>query len=213
MEPNAATIVFLNDVRFSFCHVHEPYAHKPTDKPKYQLAFLLAKDHPGIALVRAAMLVAAEGKWGAKYPDVVKALKASDRLAYHDGDIKAAKYADYAGLMYINSNNATKPAVFGPDPHGPQLTMADGKPYSGCYGNAKITIWAQDNEWGQRLNAELNGVQFVRDGERMSGGGVAAADDFQAIPEEVENAFDEGHPAAQVPSGGMTKQDMVDSLL
>ena len=29
----------------------------------------------------------------------------------------------------------------------------------------------------------LLGVQFVKDGERLAGGGVAAADDFEALPE------------------------------
>jgi hypothetical protein len=33
------------------------------------------------------------------------------------------------------------------------------------------------------VNASLLGVQHVKDGERLAGGGVAAADDFEAIPE------------------------------
>jgi hypothetical protein len=73
---------------------------------------------------------------------------------------------------------------------------SSGKPYSGCYVNAVIELWAQDNKFGKRINASLMGVQFLRDGQRLSGGGVASADDFQAIPEAAERRRGCGPPAA-----------------
>ena len=50
------------------------------------------------------------------------------------------------------------------------LTQSDGRPYSGCYVNVSIDIWAQDNKFGKRVNAKLLAVQFHADGEAFSGG-------------------------------------------
>jgi hypothetical protein len=62
------------------------------------------------------------------------------------------------------------------------LTEADGVVYSGCYVNGIIDLWAQNNNYGKRINATLLGVQFAGDGEAFSSGGSSAsADDFDDI--------------------------------
>jgi hypothetical protein len=67
------------------------------------------------------------------------------------------------------------------------LTAEDGKPYSGCYVNCSLELWAQDNSYGKRINAQLGGVQFFKDGDAFSGGGSAAdADDFDEITEGAD---------------------------
>ncbi|MNP47458.1 hypothetical protein D3C76_1415120 [compost metagenome] len=68
-----------------------------------------------------------------------------------------------------------------------QLTAQEGKPYSGCYVNVIVDIWAQDNSYGKRINAQLQGIQFVRDGEAFSGGGTSAdASDFEEIADGAD---------------------------
>jgi hypothetical protein len=116
---------------------------------------------------------------------MLKQLKAADRLPVHSGDAKASS-AGYAGNYYLNSGNLIRPLVL--DSNKAPLTAADGKPYSGCYVNAMIEVWAQDNQHGKRVNASLLGVQFVRDGERLAGGSVATADDFEPIPGATDAA-------------------------
>ena len=37
-----------------------------------------------------------------------------------------------------------------------------------------MTLWAQNNGYGKRINAQLDGVQFVRDGEAFGEGGISA---------------------------------------
>jgi hypothetical protein len=68
------------------------------------------------------------------------------------------------------------------------LTAADGKPYSGCYVNVSIDVWAQDNKYGKRINAQLKGIQFVRDGDAFGGGAPASPDEFEdlGVPEEED---------------------------
>ena len=64
---------------------------------------------------------------------------------------------------------------------------ADGLPYSGCYVNASIELWAQDNNYGKRINASLRGVQFYRDGDAVAGGGgPASEDEFDDLAEGAD---------------------------
>jgi hypothetical protein len=59
--------------------------------------------------------------------------------------------------------------------------------YPGCYVNAVVNVWAQNNSYGKKLNCELVGVQFYKDGERL-GRGVSDVDDddFETLPDLEE---------------------------
>ena len=96
----------------------------------------------------------------------------------HDGNLKS-NYDGFTGNMYVSSRGQMKPTVINSD--CTPLTAADGKPYSGCYVNAQVALWAQDNGYGKRINAQLRGVQFLRDGEAFGGGAVASADEFAPV--------------------------------
>lgn len=187
--------VRLENVRFTFPAVHEAKQVNGQGDPKFSISGLLGKDHPQLAAVKAAISAAAAEKWGAKAGEVLKQLQAADKLCLHDGDAKS-DYDGYAGNYFINASNKIRPLVIGPD-RAP-LVAADGKPYSGCYGNMIVEFWAQDNQFGKRVNASLLGVQFTKDGERLAGGGVAAADDFEAIPQEGQQAAAAGGGAASL---------------
>ena len=174
--------VHLKDVRISFANIFDAKQVNGQGDAKFSAAFIFGKDSPAKAEVEKAIVAAATEKWAAKAGEVLKALKAADKLAMHDGDAKSDNDG-YAGNFFVNASNKTRPLVIGPNRE--PLVAADGKPYSGCYVNAIVEIWPQDNQFGKRVNASLLGVQFLRDGERLSGGGVAAADDFEAIPEKA----------------------------
>jgi hypothetical protein len=158
--------------------------------PKFSSGFIFSRTHPATKQLTDAEIEAAKLKWPTKWEEMLKQLKAADRLPVHDGDAKADSEG-YAGNLYMNASNKLRPIVL--DQRKSPLTAADGKPYSGCYVNAIVEIWAQDNQFGKRINASLLGVQFLRDGERLSGGSVASADDFQEIPDA---------PAAAAAAGG-----------
>ena len=51
--------------------------------------------------------------------------------------------------------------------------------------SASVNLWLQDNSWGQRINASLNGVQFVKEGARF-GGSSDVSEDFG-----IFNQFDD----------------------
>jgi hypothetical protein len=172
--------VTLKDVRIAYAQgIFTARAAKPGDKEKYGAAFLFPANHPAVKQLADATIRAAQTKWGDKAGDMLKQLKAADRLPVHNGDAKASS-AGYAGNLYVNAGNAIRPTVV--DGNRAPLTASDGKPYSGCFVNAIIEVWPQDNQHGKRINASLLGVQFVRDGEKLAGGSTATADDFEAIP-------------------------------
>lgn len=197
-EANKATRITLKDVRLAFPVLFEAKQVNGEGEASFSGASLIRKDHPQLAEIKAAMHAAAVVKWGeAKALEVLKSLQASDRLALHDGDAKS-EYDGYAGNFFINARNKIRPLVIGGGPDGKApLAASDGKPYSGCYVNVILEMWGQDNKYGKRVNASLLGVQFVRDGERLAGGGVAAADDFEPIPQEgQQKAVESGKGAA-----------------
>ena len=179
----------LKDVRMSFPNIFEAKAPpQPGGKAKFSAALLFPRTHPQVAELQATVIAVAQAKWGAKADEVLKALKAADKICVHDGDAKSDTDG-YAGNLFINASNDIRPLAIGGGPDGrAPVTASDGKLYAGCYVNGIIQIWAQDNQFGKRINASLLGVQFLRDGTRLAGGGVAAADDFDAIPLEAGSA-------------------------
>lgn len=190
----------LRDVRMSFPNLFEAKAPPQAGgKAKFSAAFLFPRTHPQIAELQKLVLDVATAKWGLKAEEVLKALKAADKICVHDGDAKSDTDG-YAGNLFINASNDIRPAALAGGPDGRQPTTAsEGKLYAGCYVNGIIQVWAQDNQFGKRINASLLGVQFLRDGPRLAGGGVAAADDFEPIPQAgQEKAAASGAGAASL---------------
>lgn len=185
----------IDNVRFTFTSaLFDAKQVQGQGDAKFSLTGLITRDHPQLAAIKAEITRIATEKWATKAPEVLKALAAGDRICLHDGDAKS-EYDGYAGMYFINASNKMRPLVIGPQRE--PLVAADGKPYSGSYGNMIVEFWAQDNQFGKRINASLLGAQFVKDGERLAGGGVASADDFEAIPAAAEQkAAESGKGAA-----------------
>lgn len=171
----------INDVRLSFPALFTP---KPSDQgsPKYGAAFLFAPDSDARKKIDEAIEATGKEKWGPKWPTIKKSLVAGQKLCLKDGDTKA-QYAGYEGNFFINTSNVAAPRVVDRDV-SIVLTERDGKPYGGCYVNASVDIWAQDNKYGQRINATLVAVQFVKDGDSFGGGARATGDEFESLSTE-----------------------------
>jgi hypothetical protein len=170
--------------------------------PKHSATFGFPPNHPAVAQIKAAFQKVATEKWGAKAGTVFAELKAGGKLCLHDGDAKASKEG-YAGNLYLSASNKMKPLVI--DGQLQPLQANSGKPYSGCQVNATVQLWAQDNRFGKRINASLKGVQFLRDGPRLSGGGVSSVEEYEAIPDAADAGAPAGEgakPAAGATTGG-----------
>jgi hypothetical protein len=170
--------VKLTIVRLAFPVLFEARTVNGEGKPAFSASFLLDPADPQVKALNQAIEQVAKDKWGAKAGDILKQMRAQDKVALHDGDLKA-NYAGFPGNLYVSARSATRPLVIDKDKS--PLTEQDGKPYAGCFVNASIELWPQDNNYGKRVNASLRGVQFFRDGDSFAGGGAASEDEFDDI--------------------------------
>jgi hypothetical protein len=167
--------VMLRNVRLAFPNLFEPSAYGEGD-PAYSATLIM--DPAQAEAVDKVINAVAREKWGAKADAQLKALRAAGKVALRDGDEKA-DYDGFEGMMFIAARSKTRPTVV--DGQRQPLAQSDGRIYAGCYVNASLEVWAQDNAYGKRVNCTLRGVQFVRDGEAFGGGRPAAADEFDEI--------------------------------
>lgn len=168
----------LQNVRLSFPDLFEAKTVAGEGKPAFSATFLIDPADKQVAAINAAIDAAATAKWGAKAAAILKQIRATDKACLHNGDAKAS-YDGFAGNLFISARNPVRPTVI--DADKTPLVESSGKPYAGCYVNAVVEIWAQDNSYGKRVNATLMGVQFYRDGDSFTGGGAASADDFDDV--------------------------------
>jgi hypothetical protein len=180
--------VILKDVRLSFFNGFKPSKDR-TDKKtgevikgNYNANFLMKKGTPGTKAnqekLKKASHEAKVKKWGANEANWPK-LK-PEKLCVRDGDLE--DYDGYEGHIYLSANNARKPQIItnrkNKDGWIEAVEGAPNAPYSGCYVNALVRLWAQDNEHGKRLNASLEVVQFLRDGEAFGAAPVDPNEKF-----------------------------------
>jgi hypothetical protein len=182
--------VFLKNVRIAFAHdlwVATNKSDDPNAPPKYGCTFLLDPANPLVIEINKAIEAAAQEKWGAKAAVTLKALRATEKAALRDGDLKT--YAGYPGNLYVSCSNTIRPTII--DTDKTQLAQADGKPYSGCFVNASVEFWAYDVQTksgpAKGISCSVLGVQFSKDGEKFGSGSSAAdPDEFEDISEGAD---------------------------
>lgn len=167
--------------RLSFPDLFEAVQYQGTGPHNFRASFLIDPASQYKAAIDGAIQAVAKDKWGAKAGAILPTLVGnSQKCCFVDGATKA--YDGYAGNWALT---ATRPLEKGRplilDQQKQPLVAADGKPYAGCYVNASVEFWAQDNSYGKGIRCTLLGVQFARDGDAFSAGSVANPDDFEDI--------------------------------
>lgn len=183
MKQDSDSIISLKDVRICFPTLFTPKQINGQGDYKFSASFLFPTNSPQHKAMLKAIEAVAKAKWPQKWESILERLRKKDHLCLKDGDLKS-EYEGYEGNMFVNASNTQRPLVIAPDKSA--LAESDGKPYAGCYVNVSLSVWAQDNQFGQRINATLRGVQFLRDGDRFAGGGIADTSDFEDISDTGE---------------------------
>lgn len=166
------TKVITGKVRFSYAHVFEPTAIEEGAKKKYSVAILISKkDKKTLGKIEEAVKAASEAgkaKFGGKVPSNLK-------KPLRDGDEERPDSEEYKGMMFLNASSQTKPGLVDEnlDP-----IMDKENFYSGCYGRASINFYAFNTAGNKGIAAGLNNIQKLEDGEKLSGGGASAEEDF-----------------------------------
>lgn len=158
----------LKNVRLSFPSVFHRAVFEGTEG-KYEATFLIDKEDVKTKKVIDDAIAAAIAEAKIKVP--------SDKRCLKDGD--ESEYDGYEGNWSLKAANSKRPTVINRDKT--PLTEEDEVVYAGCYVNAIVDFWVQNNKYGKRVNANLYGIQFLKDGEPFGMGPVDVTDDFDDL--------------------------------
>lgn len=165
----------LPSVRLSFPSLFQTAAFNGESTGKYEATFILDKEEH-------ADVIAKIQKGIKELEKELKKQLPADKLCLKDGDDQERE--EFHGKMTIKASTKKRPLVINRD--RTPITEDDSIIYAGCYVNAIVSLWPQNNSYGKRVNAQLDGVQFVRDGEQFGDAGVSV-DAFDAFAEDEQH--------------------------
>ena len=175
--------VMLRNVRLSYEHIFTPSAFDDSQDAKYSATFIIPKDNPDLATLKRAMFDAGEETFASDFggntwpKGYTCSLKDADKDTDANGELLADKQPAYKGCYILEANSTRRPLVIGRRKEA--IHEEDGIIYSGCYVNASVA--AAGYTFGKvkkGVKCYLNGVQFVKDGERF---GADASADFDEL--------------------------------
>jgi len=160
----------ISDVRVSFPSVFKK-AEYNGQETKYECSFLLHKEKHAaeIAQIKEAIDECAKDAKIKTPPAHLVCLRDGDEMDYDGTD----------GHMVLKCSSNRRPTVV--DRDRTPLTEEDGVLYAGCYVNAIVGVWAQNNKYGKRVNGNLFGIQFAKDGESFGAGATDVSDEFDDL--------------------------------
>lgn len=180
--------VFLKRVRLSFPDLLEPTQYEGKGAFSYKASFIITpKQIDGVKeSVKDVINQVALEKWKVKAPIILKGLENnSQKMCFTSGDLK--EYDGYKGNFILSSSRAAEkgiPLLLNKDK---SIISKPGILYAGCYVNASVDIWPQDNGFGKGIRATLLAVQFVDEGIAFSAGEVADENDFDDMSDSGED--------------------------
>ena len=186
-QKNFSATKMVIPCRISFANIWEPKAINGGDE-KYSVSCLIPKsDKKTIAHIQKAIEAAKEDgktrKWGGKIPPNLK-------LPLRDGDIDRPDDENYEECFFINATSKDAPQVVDRKVNpilDPMMV------YSGCYCNVSVNFYAFHANGNRGVAAGLGNIQFVKDGERLSGKASADAD-FNALVDDDEDVLGDDVP-------------------
>lgn len=172
--------IILRNVRVSFVEVFDAVTFKESTsygikcfiEPGSENDKAIRKAIEEVGLIRFPQA----GKWERVHDEL-----RLDKKAYPYIDGKRVDYVVPDGNWILTAKRAEKdgrPMVI--DGRKNPLAKSDGKPYSGCYCNVKVDLWAQDGE-NKGVRCTLQVVQFVKDGDSFGGAKPPSADDMDDL--------------------------------
>ena len=181
-QKNFSATKMVIPCRISFANIWEPKAINGGDE-KYSVSCLIPKsDKKTLARIQKAVEAAKEDgktrKWGGKIPPNLK-------LPLRDGDIDRPDDENYEDCFFLNASSKDAPQVVDRKVNpilDPMMV------YSGCYCNVSVNFYAFNANGNRGVAVGLGNIQFVRDGERLSGKASADAD-FDALEDDDEDVL------------------------
>ncbi len=144
----------LKNVRLSFPSLFQKETFKgaETENNKYTATFIIPNDNPVIKEIKEHI---------SERLKEVKINVSTDKVSLKDGNTLARK--EYQNAYVVKASTKKRPVTVNVDKS--TVVEEDGLFYAGCYVDAIIDFWIQNNTYGKRVNANLYGVRFLKDGE------------------------------------------------
>lgn len=147
----------------SYANVHRPgKAMDPSKPDQYSLTLLWDEKNPKLAKLRSAIEEVATAKFGAKAKKMLESGQLKNPL--RSGGDKDDEL--YEGKVFLTARSNEKPGIVDAEGEPP---MTNDLVYSGCISRMDIWLYAFDKAGNKGVAAILNNVQFLEDGERLSG--------------------------------------------
>lgn len=190
--------VALKCVRLSFPDIFEAVQYEGQGPFKYRASFLFEPNSDNHKALIAAMNEVAQEAWKDKAKKVLEAAADDSKLRFIiDGNKKEYDgYKDMFAISATRDQSKGRPMVLNKKPKNPDgtpnyVTQTDGVVYAGCYVNATVEVWAQNNKYGKTVRAQLLAVQFVKDGDAFGGGSAkGSVDDFEDLSDTGDDEGD-----------------------
>lgn len=171
---NATPTKVIIPCRISFANIWQPKSINGSEE-KYSVSCIIPKtDKKLLAKIHAAVEAAKEDgksrKWSGKIPPNLK-------LPLRDGDIDRPDDENYENCFFLNATSKDAPQIV--DRRVEAITDPM-MVYSGCYCNVSVNFYAFNANGNRGVAAGLGNIQFVKDGERLSGK-ASAESEFDAL--------------------------------
>ena len=183
-DSTTSEVIKVTGVRLSYPKLFNAKPFEEGGAPRFEATFLLDPSNPDHAAKYKEIKLAARELMASAYGKDFDPRELRSRVCFGDGNKKDKIPDGYEDMAFINTANTTRPAVA--NRKGEPVAEGDEQaPYGGCFVNATFTLWAQNNKFGKRINANLRGVQFVKDGEAFGRAPISAEDEFEALEDNT----------------------------
>lgn len=123
-----------------------------------------------------------------KHPDKItfKEFRELSPYTFVDGDVKFNESGNdsYQGMILVNAKSNSRPGLVGPDLQ-PIISVEDF--YAGCFARASVSCFAYDKGANKGVAFNLNNVQKMKEGNKLSGSFIAAENEFSSLEKEMND--------------------------
>ena len=179
------SVVKIASVPMHFADIYVAKQFRGTGEPAFSAKFAIdPKRKDVVKAIQDAIKEVADAKWEDQADNVLKAILKKGACAFSEDEYVKANgepQKGFEGMYVLSTRNPAKnaPAVF--DRDGSEVLGDNGTVAGGDIVHASVEFWAQDNDFGKRINCNLRGVRLVKRGERYGSGTPATADEFNDL--------------------------------
>ena len=167
--------------RLSYPHLFEAKAVQKGQDAKFSCTFLMDKKIDAASIKRIEDRI----KVLLSEPPLKGHKLQADKICLKDGALKDGVDGYGDKVMFVSASSDNRPHVV--DQNKVPVVAQDNKPVAGNLVDGTIRLWAQSNEYGKRVNAELRTVRFLKDdGVHFGSGTPVNAEDELPDVDTVE---------------------------